>query len=178
MVTSLSDYRPKAGEQFFIDTNVWLFLYAPIANFERKKQEAYADFVNYLLSNKGVIVLPAAVLSEISNRFFGDAFRQWSKKPENAGKDKKKDFIPSEDYQNHLASVRSIFREIQNISQRFPDDFNSIKLDEVIQDMKTCSFADAYYLAYARARKLIIITDDGDLKRLHRPDQLVITFKK
>ena len=178
MISLISDYRVKSGEEFLVDTNVWLFLFAPIGLLKRDKQQAYSGFVEYIRSNKGVIILPAAILSEIANRLFGDAYAEWSKNPANAGMtDRKKYFIPSAAYKNYLAFVRSVFESILQIARKFPDDFNSIDLRRVIKDMDSCSFADAYYLAYARQKKLTILTDDGDLKRLSDPKQQIVTFK-
>ncbi len=178
MITLLKDYRYKSGNQFLIDTNVWVFVYAPLANLQREKQQAYAEFLAYIIQSRGLIVLPAFLFFELSNLLFAEAYNTWKYKPENVGKNNKKaDFMPTDAYQDYLASTRSVFAEMLKIGARFSDEFAAIDVDSIIRNMGPASFADAYFLAYARKKSLKLVSDDGDLKKLVPVDLELITYK-
>lgn len=179
MITLLDAYRYKSGHQFLIDTNVWLFLFGPIANRDKKKQEAYAKFIAYLQERKAVIALPAFLFLEISNRLYADIYKAWRYKPENVGKNNsKKDFLPTQDYQDYLVLVRTTFNGMLQIGAPFPDEFHTLDIQKIMRDMATASFADAFFIDYARKKNLIVVSDDGDLKQLVEGSKIeLITFR-
>ena len=53
--------------------------------------------------------------------------------------------------------------DILSIAERKPDDFNALKLDEVMK-AKGMDFNDAYYAHFCKLNRLILVTDDKDLQ--------------
>lgn len=179
MVHEIAGYRVKPGEVILVDTNVWLFLEAVLIGFERKKQEAYSNFLNYARQNKGMLVTTAAVLSEVSNKLYFDQLNDFKADPKNAGKtDRKKDFPHSQQGKDYAATSASAMKNILTITQRYSDEFNVPAYgDYAMANLARCSFWDGYLMEFARRKGMTLLTDDGDIKTLHHPSVTVVSYR-
>ena len=64
--------------------------------------------------------------------------------------------------------------DILNISERRPDDFNSINIDSILTDMSSDSdFNDSYYVELCDRNKMILVTDDSDLLKTKKNISIV-----
>jgi len=177
MTYSTRDYQIKAGDVFFFDNNIWMFLFGLIANYAQHKQRAYGKFLEYILQRGRPIHINALVLSEFVNANLRSEYEVWKRKPDNGfANDYKRDFLKSDAYKEALVGVTTAVKEILKITTPGNDDFNAISMDRVFAEMTACDFNDAYYLQYAALRKYIIVTDDGDLYRNNKSAITIITY--
>ncbi len=160
----ISSYTVGPSEEFFFDTNVWLFLFAPIAGSEKIKQEKYSKFYGEILSRKATIWINSQVIAEYVNKYLRIEFDQWKDKTSNYGASFKKDFRPTTDYSSAIQSVRSQISAILKTSERIPDDFNAINIDSLIASMGTkFDYGDALFIDLCNRKKFKLVTDDSDM---------------
>lgn len=179
MIAQLKDYRAKASELFLFDTNIWLFLFAPIGGYEVKKQEGYTKFLEHISSVNGRVVVTALVFSEIASVLYWKAFKDFEKALGQQGitADRKKNFLGSDKHNELLALTRSVYNSILKIADRYPDDFNSIDMPAIQVGMRQGSFEDAYYVRLAEKKKFSIVTDDRDFIKIIPGSVQIITYK-
>ena len=78
--------------------------------------------------------------------------------------DFKKVYRCTKDYYSSLKTTISEVDDILQISERRPDDFNSIRIGDILNNMTTESdFNDSYYVELCHRNNLILVTDDKDL---------------
>ena len=178
MITAAKDYRITASDLFFFDNNIWMFMYASIGNFASAKQRAYGDLFNYIIERKRPIYINSLVLSEFVNANLRSEYEIWKMKPENAFANKYKEhFLKSPVYKTVSKSILASVKSILAITTRGNDNFNTINLNAVFNEMSSCDFNDAYYLQYAQMSKYIIVTDDADLYRNNKSGVNIITYR-
>lgn len=180
-IIRISDYSIKAGDTFFFDNNIWMYLLCPIGNFNAKRQKEYSKFLNYIQQRQNHIYINSLVLSEFSNRYLRLDYDITRSDPKNAGQynDFKKDFVGSNDYKSTVAAIKIQMKNILKICQKCSDEFNSINIDEILSVFTGIGFNDSYYIHFAKTKNLIIVTDDSDFLKSNIPDLglTILTFK-
>lgn len=162
-VHAIDTYNASFSDRFFVDNNVWMFLFCPIGNYEKKKQEKYSSFIANLISNKRTIFVNSLVLSEFSNAYLRIDFNIWKRKPENAGKvEYKRNFVGTDHFNKTIEEVKNSIKKILSFSERGNDEFNSVLLDNIFRELGPCDFNDSYYIELGRLKKYKIVTDDSD----------------
>ena len=162
-VRKIDEYVVKAGGSYFFDNNVWMFLFAPIANAHKGKQRKYASLFRSIQNMGGTIFVSSLVLSEYVNRCLRLAFNQWKEDKHAYGADYKKDFRRTEDYKLALEDVKGQVIAILKCSERKPDDFNAINVDRLLESMYEGDYNDAYYARLCEMSGLKLVTDDHDM---------------
>ncbi len=164
VVHHISNYKATFTDKFFIDNNVWMFLFCPIGNYEKKKQEQYSSFVEVLINKQSTIFINALVLSEFCNAYLRADFTFWSKEPINSGKiNYKKDFVGTDHFKKTVEEIKVSINKILSFSIKASDDFNAINLTNVFDNFGISDFNDSYYVELGRMKNYKIITDDADL---------------
>jgi hypothetical protein len=166
MEINIKDFSPKYNQIFFFDNNIWMFLFSPIGNYERKKQSSISSFLRLLKTTNCDIVLNSLILSEFSNTNLRLDFNLWRNETNNYSADYKKDYLSSDRYENTQRVIESCINQILKLSDRFSDDFNRIDLDKVLNNFKTIDFNDAYYLELCTQNNWFFVSDDGDFKKI------------
>lgn len=162
-VFNIKSYNPVAGEDLLFDNNVWIYLFHPMQNTNRLKQQQYSAFLKKVQVVRATIWINALVLSEFCNAWLKIEFKNWRKKPENITKtDYKRDFVKSEQYYETVNEIREILPQILKITTRGSDDFHKINIDHVLNLLETSDFNDSYYLELAKMNNWTIVTDDAD----------------
>lgn len=175
-IYDINSYKAKSTEIFFFDTNIWMFLFCPIGDYNKQKQKTYSLFFNTLNTINATIWINSLVLSEFCNAWLRIEFNQWKKKHENITKtDYKKDFVPSDAYKDIIAEIKIVLPELLKKTERANDNFQSINLDSVYAELENCDFNDSYYLELAYQNKWKIVTDDGDLFKNNKLNVEIIT---
>ena len=96
--------------------------------------------------------------------------------PKNAGKsDYKRDFVGTGDYQLTIEEIRKTLSKLMKNVEKCSDNFNSIDLDEVLNELENCDFNDSYYLKLAQANRWKIVTDDADFFKNNKSNVEIIT---
>jgi len=162
MVNDISSYQPKFNESFFFDANIWIFLYCPIANTGKRKQNIYSNFLASVQRSNAGIYINSLVLSEFANRYLRIEFDFWKKEPGNANCIYKKDFVGSDKYKEVVGEIILQIKSILKLSEKASDNFQAISIENVFAEFGTCDFNDSYYIELARMNNWKIITDDAD----------------
>jgi len=165
-VCKIKGYNVAPTESFFFDTNVWIFIFAPIAGSQQYKQRIYSGLFNEILSRKATIWVSSLIISEYVNAVLKFEFKQWKRRNKLINADYKHDFRPTVDFKTALEDVRAQVADILRVCERRPDNFNSIDVDSIITDMGNCSydFVDSMIVDLCnRNREIKLVTDDTDI---------------
>lgn len=165
-VERIRDFRVKSGDCFFFDNNVWMFLFSPISGVNNMQQRAYGNLLRSIQTAKAAIFINSLVVSEYINRSLKLNYSLWRDREFKSGNrfvDYKRDYRPTEDFDNAQKEAYDEMSDILSIAHRKPDDFNALKLDEVM-NAKGMDFNDAYYANFCKLNRLILVTDDRDLQ--------------
>lgn len=176
-IIKISDYSPKPGDVFFFDNNIWMYIFCPLANFQKeKKQRVYSSFFSHLLSRNLHIYTNALVLSEFANRYLRLDFDLVRKDPKADLRysDFKRDFVGSDRYNATVADVKKYMLQIVNVCQRCSDEFNSINISDVFSLFCNIGFNDSYYINLASTKKWKIVSDDSDFTKRQLPDKSLV----
>lgn len=174
-VIKIKDYEVKSSDVFFFDNNVWMFLFASIANAEAKKQKAYSGLLSQIQSVNASIFVSSLVISEYMNRCLRLSHKQWEKRTGQFGTDYKGNFKKTSDYKEAVETIKAEVCNILNLCDKTPDNFNAINLNDIFNKVEVCDFNDAYYVEMCKLGKYKLVTDDSDI--LSVPDKIdVITM--
>lgn len=171
-VIQLSSYIPKKGDKFFLDTNVWMYLYCSIGNYKQSDIEIYSDFYEKILKSNAEIYTSSLQISEFFNAYCRLEFK-FARKSNPKIKNYKRDFRGSEifiDLMNHLKQL--VNKKILKNSIRLDDDFSNVNLEEFMSNEKSYDFNDEYFIQQCVNNSIIIVTNDRDF--LDHPSSIQI----
>ena len=164
-----SEYEFRANKTYFFDNNIWIMLLAPMINSNEKKQERVTRFFKNIPIYNIQIALVSLVVSEFANTSMRFFFNIWRKHPLNALGDYKKDYKQSQDYRNNLEDVKVMLSKIYDFDfvQKYPDDFNAINSNHIIENFHI-DYNDAYYLELCAKNDWILVTSDNDFDNIDK----------
>jgi len=161
----MSNYTVGPTEEFFFDTNIWMFLFAPLAGAKQNKQKAYSKLLSDIISRGATIWINSQVVAEYINRCLRMEFEVWKRNTQNYYADYKRDFRQTEEYKTTLKDTKSQVSLILQKSTRYPDDFHMIDVDEIISSMETSlDYGDAVIVDLCKRKNFKLVTDDKDMK--------------
>ena len=73
-IFDVENYEPKNTEEFFFDTNIWFYIYAPMGNHRKDVIKKYSNFLAKLLKNKSKILVSPLLFSELFNAYVRTEF--------------------------------------------------------------------------------------------------------
>ncbi len=165
-IYKIGQYKVKSDDIFFFDCNVWVFLFASIAGSNKRKQEVYSKLLKEINTAKATIFTSSLVISEFVNVCLRLEFNLWKDQHGNISNlNFKKDFRPTSEFQDAYAATKEQVSNILSLSERWPDDFNSIDISKILNS-PTTDFNDAYYMHLCTRKpmnKAKIVTDDHDI---------------
>ena len=160
----ISNYTVSPTEEFFFDTNIWMFLFAPLAGARQNKQKAYSKLLGDIISRGATIWINSQVVAEYVNRCLRMEYEVWRKDPQKCNGNFKHDFRQTEDYQSTLRDTKAQVSAILQKSTRYPDDFHTIDVEGIISSMGTSlDYGDAVIVDLCKRKKYKLVTDDGDM---------------
>lgn len=170
-VSKIKDFKVHSDNVFFFDTNVWMYVFGPMAGAKTDQQRYYSQLLRDIDTAKASVFVSSLVITEYVNACLQIEFKIWKKKPENAIKlavnqdfNFKRDFRPSVEYKIALRNVKSQVKDILAVSERIPDCFNRIDVMPLF-DWVNIDFNDAYYMRLCgeQSNKVTLVTDDKDI---------------
>ncbi len=179
-VILIKDFTPKAGDAFLFDNNIWMFLFGPIANYEKDKQKQYSRLFDNLIARKLPIYTNSLILSEFSNALLRMHWKKLKEEKITAGSydNYKLHYIGSSPFKKYFQIVKTSIDDILEVCSKAPDDFNSLDLPEVLQLHERIDFNDSYYIILAKKKNWTIVTDDKDIvKNAGLHNVRVVTYK-
>jgi predicted nucleic acid-binding protein len=174
-VLKIQQYTPKSSDVFLFDNNIWMYMFCPLANFQKdQRQKVYSNFFNSLLSRRLPIFVNSLILSEFSNRYlrldFDLANKNDGKSITKAYPNYKKDYVGSPRYVKTVSDLKISLSQIVKVCQKCSDDFNSINTDDIFSLFQKIGFNDSYYVYFAKNKNWIIVTDDSDFTGTNLPE--------
>ena len=160
----LKDFSPKGSHHIFLDANVLIYAFAPLANYKLNVQEQITRFLEVCKSVNTNLYVTSLVLSEVYNVLLKDDFDHWKKLPANAGKTSLKEhFRPTDAFKSSVTAINAVLKNILKLASPFPDDFHLLNKDRVFEMCKYADFNDCYFLEIASRNNWLIFTRDSDI---------------
>lgn len=168
-IIKVNQHNPNQSFGYLFDTNVWLYIYGPVAGSNAKKQRIYSNLLNSILERKAVIFITSLVLFEYINRVLRIGFQQW-KDNGNYSADYKRDYRGTDDYKDNLADAIAQVEDILKITQRRPDDFNAMDINAILAAMSQSSdYNDSYLVKCCENANIKFVSDDRDIISINSP---------
>jgi predicted nucleic acid-binding protein len=167
-VVNIRTYTPNFGEKLLFDTNVWMFLFCPIGDHKRGKQDVYSSFFQKAIQRNCTINTNALIISEFCNAYLRIDFGNWKKEEMNDALAFKKDYVGSNRYRETVSLVNKAVKDILKVSVKNSDSFNSLQISNIQNSFQEIDFNDSYYIELAIVNNWKIVTDDGDYKKVNK----------
>lgn len=151
-----------SDDVLFIDTNIWLYLYAPQAP-DDWKARTYSRALAKILSAKCRIFIDALVLSEFINRYARLTYNL-SKKTGSALEFK--EYRNSTEFKPVAGEIEAAVRRITRHCQRTETGFSTCDLDRLLTEFGqgNSDFNDQLMLELCKTNGWKLVTHDGDFK--------------
>jgi hypothetical protein len=175
-LTDIAKYSPKSSDLFFFDNNVWMYLFCPLGNYNKRRQRLYSIFLNSVKSSSGTIFISSMILSEFANRFLKMDFEQWKLEVKKYSANYKKDYVGTDRYKDTIKLIQLNISNIMKCCVKSSDNFNSIDLEDVFKHFSEIDFNDSYYIELSKLGKWKLVSDDGDFTKYQGHDLEVITI--
>lgn len=169
----ISTYNPTKNDAFFVDNNVWMYLFCPVGNYNEDLVNTYNTFFFKILKNKCTMYTSSLILSEFFNSYCRVDFKV-KRKSNPSLKDYKKDFRNT-DYFNELSeSICEIIKDkILKYSIRLDDRFSELDIEDVLTGDKNFDFNDKYIAKLCEDKNIKILTNDKDFLNLNNNIDIV-----
>lgn len=172
-VSLIKNYKVTSSDCFFFDNNIWMFLFAPIADYKIPKQKAYSRFLREIQSAGATIFISSLILSEYINRCLRISHGQWEKRNHYKNTDYKKDYRNTEDFKNALESTKDNVYSIMSLCVKTPDNFHVIEVDDIFSNVNNCDFNDAYFVELCKKGNFKLVTDDKDFLSISEKIEII-----
>lgn len=157
-----NDFRPSFNEMFFLDTNVWLYLFYPQSSHVAQPViDAYSNFFKAIAG--GEIQTNLIQMSEIINTILRAEFRVYE---EQGGQDKFKAFREGSEGQKARNEAKSIVTVILKHATLRDGSFTPEQLEGIVALCDKADFNDIYFFRYAEKLKLTLVSHDFDFNML------------
>ena len=163
MITNIKHHTPSNTDNFLLDTNIWLFLFCPIANHKQHIVSNYSSYYAKLIKNKSTIYTTSMILSEFINRYLRidcglNGF---------SAKDYKKSYRTSAQFKSTYATIEhTVKNSILKYVTCLDDEMTTISFNDVFTDSLDSDFNDSYMSNLVKGKNIAILTDDGDFSNL------------
>ncbi len=168
-------YSVKPDDVFLFDNNIWMYLFASIANAKANKQRIYTDFLRRVISANATIAISSLIVSEYVNRCLRMNFGIWKDEQGDNTLDYKKDYRPTAECRNASEVVSIEIGEILSLSKRYSDDFNIIDITSLINPSE--DFNDAYLIELCKRNNFIMVSDDRDIFNSNADIKLITSIR-
>lgn len=169
------DFEFKSNQTFLFDTNIWMFLFCPIGNYKDTKQQTVSKFFERTLAApNSQIIITSAIVSEFANAFLRLDWKLWQEETNSSGNNFKSTFFQSDRCKSTRGTIANILTtKILPLSERYPDSFNAIDINDILKLYEILDFNDAIFYHQCKENKWHFVSDDSDFDML----QGVVTIK-
>lgn len=175
-ITPAEKHNPSLGDKYFIDTNVWLYLFFP--QYSEKPQrhiQIYSELLKRIKEKDCLILNNFQLFSEFINAWFHISYKQVkSDVTKNALYKDFKSYRSSIDFAQDITNASLMVNKILSISEIGNEQLNKDELKALIKKCTVADLNDIYYVDFCKRNKLKLITHDYDFKAIKEANDIVI----
>lgn len=159
-VKDISSYPFSKDDRLFVDANIWLSVYGPMA-YQRSRTSIYANAIRDIRKAGCSIFVEVLIISEFIN-----TYARWEHKQSASRTSKFKDFRKSSAFVTIAEDIAVNVKRIIKQCQRCDSDFVSIDIEELLTEFKKgkSDFNDQIFSEICKNKGLVLVTDDVDFK--------------
>jgi len=163
-ILDIRHYQPVTSEKFLFDTNIWIYLYYPMGDYDNHKARNYANFFQRARNVHSTLLTSALIISEFINRCLRFEFAILQEKEPDKYIDFKKDYRATDKFLEDMELIRSIIqKKILNRTKRIDDNFSRIDESLLFDNVDTnFDFNDKMHQLMALSNESSIVTEDAD----------------
>jgi predicted nucleic acid-binding protein len=156
-VHSIETYDFPPDNNYFFDTNIWLYIYGPIG-WPDQKSAVYSRALRDVRNSNGTIYINCMILSEFINAFSRIEFKQQTTYS------RFKDFRNSLSFRPVAADIASNVKKILRNTLACDSDLKVIDLPEIMRffEQGKYDFNDLLFADICRSRGMVFVTHDKD----------------
>ena len=166
----IDDYTVGPNDSFVFDTNVWLFLFGPMAHANSRKQRVYSSILSQILSRGAGLYITSLIVAEYINRVLHIGFEQWKMEDrENRLNAKfKESYRNTEHYTDTLESAKDQINEILKCAKKQPDNFHILDIASLLGSLNNqCDYNDAYIVQCCEKNGFKLVSDDQAMQSIN-----------
>ena len=159
-VKDISVYCFSKDDRLFLDANVWLSVYGPMA-YPRSRTTIYASAMREIRKAGCPIFIDVLVVSEFIN-----SYARWEHRQSALRGTKFKDFRHSSAFITVAEDIADNAKRIIKQCQRCGANFTTIDVGALLTEFEKgdLDFNDQIFYEICKEKKLTLVTDDGDFK--------------
>ncbi|OKL38342.1 type II toxin-antitoxin system VapC family toxin [Domibacillus mangrovi] len=167
----LDSFNPNAEDKIFLDTNIWMYLYCSIGNYNENVVGKYNHLFEKIIDSEARIYTSALQISEFFNAYCRLEYNL--AKESNPGLHYKRDFRNSQEFKDTIDYLKIIINDrIFKYATKLDDGFASLKLEEIFNVGNSFDFNDEYFVSLCLKDSILIVTNDRDF--LQHPSEVKI----
>jgi predicted nucleic acid-binding protein len=162
IIIGKEQFIPTKDQNFFFDTNIWLYMFGPRLNPDNRNTKVYSKRYKDILEAEASIVIDYLVVAEFANRYLRD-YQRFLKETEEIT-DNWKQFRKTTEYQSGVQSLSDELYHILQATKRLPLEYNLADLSSWVDAFaaREIDFNDVVYWKTCVQHKLILVTHDAD----------------
>ena len=176
-IVDISTLQPTSMDVYFFDNNIWMYIFCPLGNYNKRRQNAYSSFLQSVNTVGATIFINSLILSEFTNRYLRMDFEQWKEQSRDNRLEFKRDYIGTNRYKNTVNEIKLHIQSIMRFCEKSSDNFNAIRLDNVLTHLSEIDFNDSYYIELMPKINAKFVSDDGDFLAYKNHDLEIITYQ-
>lgn len=174
MTQLITDFKIGRQDKFFIDTNVWVYLFYPsVSKISQRISEKYSELLAEILEKENLIFTNLIQFSELINVIHHQEYNDVKRKGEFRGSFK--DFRDSEGFSEAMKTAKMLSGKITKQTNLQTGMFNSDEMKKMVSNCDKADFNDIYFIELAKKENLHIITHDFDFKAASSFTNSIIT---
>lgn len=158
---SIETYYFPSENNYFFDTNIWLYIYGPIG-WPDQKSDIYSKALREIRNSNGTIYINCMVISEFINAFSRIEFKQQTTYS------RFKEFRNSLSFRPVAEDIASNVKKILRNTLTCDPELKVIDLPEIMSffEQGKYDFNDLVFAEICRSRGMVFVTHDKDFSEL------------
>lgn len=155
---AIACYDFKPSDEFLLDTNIWLLVYAPHGP-KDNRVAVYSQALSRIIAAQSRIYIDILIVSEFINTYARLKWKLMSCLDF-------KQFRNSKDFEPVAQDIAADVKRVLQHCRRVDDNFESLEIDSLIDEYATgfSDFNDQILTTLCKRKGLTLVTDDGDFK--------------
>jgi predicted nucleic acid-binding protein len=160
-IISIRDFKPKFSEKFFLDTNVWMYLFYPQnSSISKKKIQEYSTLFEFIVDRAFLIESNIVQISEIINLFVKLEFDDFKKK--NPSSLSLKDYRDSEEGNETRKKAEILVKSIARVATIRSGNLSDSDIQNIVSKINKADFNDICFAFHCNKEKATLLTHDFD----------------